>query len=262
MSVITSYVMKTESNIVETLEKAGILSRGKSFEVPKYKFDEKGIGHPDGKRTRYTATINLAKLWPEDWQLCLKDICERGVTAYGSDIDIKQFALSDYIRHVMDKPVIPEDRTFSHYGDKNGVQGYYTRDKQGTPGTAEFVPFDDDTLAEITAGAKELEQMWKPGEGSGIRRDYMDKEKARMPIYHVEFDEDGKCISYCRNYAHGLDDLAPNYIAHFLPGVQIHLTICTECMCDYDGYSENGIYGENKAPSRKEQEEALYGVAE
>lgn len=262
MSVMTSFTMKSENNIVNALEKAGILSRGKSFEVPKYVFDENGVGRADGKRTRYCATIDLSKLWPEDWELCLADIRERGVSAYSRFDDMDKFVISDYVRHIMDQPVIPENRVFDRYCCQNDRWGYTTRDTDFNANSIEFIPFDDKTMAEISSGAKKLAQMWKKGTDSGIHRDYTEQEMAKMPIYHVEFDEDGKCISYCRNYAHGMDDIVPNYIAHYLPSERIHLVISTECWLDYEGYSENGKYGDNLAPSREDQEEALYGIAE
>jgi len=262
MSVITSFTMKSENNIASTLEKAGILSKGEAFEVPKYVFDKNGVGRADGKRTRYRATIDLSKLWPEDWALCLAEICERGVKAYGEIDSIEEFATVDYIRHIMDKPILPEGRVFDNYSCQYGRWGYFTRDTDFSARSIEFIPFDDETIATIESEAKKLAQMWKPDGDSGIRRDYIEQEIARMPFYPVEFDEDGKCISYCRNYAHGLDELAPNYIAHYLPSERIHLIISTECWCDYEGYSENGVYGKNIAPSREEQESVLYGVAE
>lgn len=264
MSVITSYVMKTEDNIVEKLENAGILSRGKMFEVPKYKFDDKGRGHLDGTRKRYTATVNLAKLWPEDWGICLAEICKQG-TSDSADVvfgNIENYATLDYIRHIMAKPTVPADRNFDRFGQQDGKWGYFTRDKSFNAGSIQFTPFDDATMLEITDGAKMLAKMWQPGENGRARRDYTEQEKAKMSIYSVEFDEDGKCISYSRNYAHGIDDIVPNYISHFLPSVRIHLIICTECFCDYDGYSENGEFGDNQAPSRQAQDEALYAIAE
>ena len=86
-------------------------------------------------------------------------------------------------------------------------------------------------------------------------------------VQHVTVDtgstdvtDDGKLITYYRNYAHGLDDAVPAYISKALVDEELGLVVCTECMCDYKGTIKNAVSGPNLAPSRKEQEDALYGA--
>ena len=266
MSVITTYDIKSEKDIVSKLESMKAITKGKSFEIPKYTFDENGVGHKDGTQTRYCATLDLSVLWPEDCAEYSKEILEHGIKNVDLSLvnRLDEHCMMEYIRTQMEKPVLPDGRTFGNYSKtRDGKYGYYTRNANFDMTSSEFTEFDDETMKKIRVGAKELASMWKlvtDKYGKVLRRDFTEYEIKKLPLYPVNVSDDGKLITYYRNYAHGLDDAVPAYISKALVDEELGLVVCTECMCDYKGTIKNAVSGPNLAPSRKEQEDALYGA--
>ena len=266
MSVITSYDIRSEKDMVSKLESIGALKKGKSFEIINYVPDENGYCHEEGTKTCYCATLDFSKLWTEDWAKYSEDIKKHGVINCDKSIldRIDDYCMMEYIRTQMEKPVIPEGRTFSHYYNCDGEYGYCTRNINYDIESSEFTKFDAKTMEEIRNGAKKLSSMWKLTEFDDGRRlpkrDLTEYEISKLALYSVNVSDDGKLITYSRNYAHGMDDAVPSYVSKALSDEKLRVTICTEAMCDYDGYIEDAKYGPNLTPSRREQEEALYGA--
>ena len=81
MSVITSYDIRSEKDMVSKLESIGALKKGKSFEIINYVPDENGYCHEEGTKTCYCATLDFSKLWTEDWAKYSEDIKKHGAIA-------------------------------------------------------------------------------------------------------------------------------------------------------------------------------------
>ena len=261
MSVISSFNIESTNNIVKKLEDMGALVKGKSYTVPHYDVDENGHGVENGKETHFIATVDLSVLWPEDWEKYSQELFARGVCqCAGVSQDICE---REYTKHIMARKTVPEGRIFEYYAkNQKGVWGYYTRDTKGTPESSQFIELSKEEQESIHSWGTKILKMYQKTDRKGVyRRDLLDSEKADYAKYRLSVNEEGTEIFYDRNYATGYDESILDYIAHALPEEKLHATACCECICYYEGYSENGKFGPNIAPSEQEQEEALYGIA-
>ncbi len=256
MSVVTTYEIKAEKIVKKLKDTGAFKMKDNSYQQPVYEFDEKGYGHEVGKQTWFFADLDLSLLWPEDWKEYMKHIIEKGVLNVDTSLleRLDEHCVMEYMKRQMPRPELEKGMEFGCYAVRDGVCGYTcnTFEPGHGRGPTIFREFDVKKQAEIKEGAERLSKMWKKIDDDHLRRDLTEYELQQIATYPVRVNENGSEIVYSRNYAHGIDDIVPNYISKSLGTKPIHVNICTESKCDYDGYLINGTTGPNLFSRRNE----------
>ena len=226
MSVVSVFEISSNNNIVEKLKINNLLNKNNLLITP--------------IKNRYL--LSLSKACPSLWEDDLKKISKKGVLNFSTpSLETEIIRVCILNTEKLNDFLSSSCNSFSHFGfNRCGDLGCFLRK---TNSNFEFVKLPKENAEFIKQEAEKAFKLWVPyinKEFVCYKRPYTELEKSSLGKYSIKVSDDGKKITWCRNYASAYDENVADYISKALPDEVLRFICITESEVDFDVKLKNG----------------------